>query len=403
MFEKYTAILVFSDGTVMYGYGLGKPATVVGEVCFNTAVTGYQEILTDPSYAGQIITFTFPHIGNTGINSEDNESLSKSSYSRGLIVRESITNPSNFRSEGSLQDWLIKHSITGISGIDTRAVTSKIRKEGFTNAVICYFETKDNMPDIEDLKNLALNTPSLANKELASEVSSGEDFLWENKKKDFERIYSGYENKTSAEFKNISSEGQRKFKVVVIDYGVKVNILKCLEEYGCELTVVPANTSADDIKKYNPEGIFLSNGPGDPKATSYAIDVVKELLKLKIPIFGICLGHQILSLAMGCQTEKMHNGHRGSNHPVKNLITGDIEISSHNHGFTVVQDTVPEDIEITHISLFDKTVEGLRSKSGPFFSVQYHPEASPGTHDSLKLFESFIDLLKNKKEQVLYA
>lgn len=391
MFRKFNAVLVFADGTVMYGNGFGKAATVLGEICFNTAITGYQEILTDPSYAGQIITFTFPHIGNTGVNQEDLESLSQSVHCKGLVIREDITPSSNFRATDSFENWLIKNSVTCIAGVDTRAITRKIRISGFQNAVICYPDNKDNVPELDSLVKLAQSIPSLDNTELASKVSSTNEFLWEDRKIDFQ--------KTSSSSVDNSLQAEKKFKIVAVDYGMKVNIINCLEKRGFDIIVVPADATASEIMNHNPDGVFLSNGPGDPKATSYAITVIKDLLEKNLPIFGICLGHQILSLALGCKTKKMHNGHRGSNHPVKNLITGEIEITSHNHGFAVCEENLPKDIEVTHISLFDQTIEGIKSKTKPVFSVQYHPEASPGPHDSLKIFEDFENIIK----QVSYA
>jgi carbamoyl-phosphate synthase small subunit len=379
--KNATAALVLADGKVFFGQGIGKHGTTFGEICFNTGLTGYQEILTDLSYAGQIITFTFPHIGNIGANSEDIES--KHPVARGLIIRENITTPSNFRSNSHLNDWLIKNKITGIAGIDTRALTRHIRLHGAQNVAICFFEKKAEL-NLKSLLEKALAYPSLKGLELAEGVSC--DKIYASKETVW-KLGTGH-----------GKLGKAKYKVVAIDYGAKLNILRCLADLGCDVTIVPATTSAEEILGLNPDGIFLSNGPGDPAATGeYALPILKKLIASGKPIFGICLGHQLLALAMGCSTSKMHQGHRGSNHPVQDLATGKVEITSQNHGFVVSKNALPDDVEITHLSLFDDTVEGIKSKTKPVFSVQYHPESSPGPHDSHYLFGRFIDLMESKK------
>ncbi len=380
-----SAVIVFADGTVLYGRGIGSETTTVGEICFNTSMTGYQEILTDPSYAGEIITFTFPHIGNIGTNAEDIESLKPAA--RGLIIREDITTPSSWRSNKEnggqhLDNWLKGHNLVGICGIDTRALTHHIRDNGAPNAVICH--QKDGKFDLDALKEQAATWSGLEGMDLAKEVSCTKSYKWDETCWD---LQEGYSKQESPEH-----------HVVAMDFGAKHNILRCLASAGCKVTVVPANTSAEDILKHKPDGVFLSNGPGDPAATGeYAVPTIKALLNKNMPLFGICLGHQMLALAFGGKTEKMHLGHRGANHPVQDLQTKKVEITSQNHGFMVVSSSLPKDVEVTHISLFDKTNEGLRHKTKPAFSVQYHPEASPGPQDSHYLFERFVDMIKNKK------
>lgn len=376
--QNATAALILADGKIFFGSGIGKIGSTTGEICFNTGITGYQETITDLSYAGQIITFTFPHIGNVGTNSDDTES--KKPSAKGIVIRESITNPSNFRNQLHLNDWLKKNNITGISGIDTRALTRYIRLHGAQNATISYF-SQDKKPDLELIIKKTAEYPSLKGMELAEGVSCKESFKWNEGKW---QLNQGFNKNTNP-----------KYKVVAIDYGAKLNIVRCLVEVGFDVTVVPATTSAKDILRHEPDGIFLSNGPGDPAATGhYAIPVLKELMNAGKPIFGICLGHQLLALALGCTTTKMHQGHRGSNHPVKDLSTGKVEITSQNHGFVVTKTLVPSDVEITHLSLFDDTIEGVKSKTKPVFSVQYHPESSPGPHDSYYLFERFYKLVE---------
>jgi carbamoyl-phosphate synthase small subunit len=373
------AALVFGDGSCFYGYGVGKKGVTKGEICFNTAITGYQEILTDPSYLGQIITFTFPHIGNVGVNDSDIEG--NKVRASGLIIREAITIDSNYRSNSNFNSWLVKNNVTGISGIDTRKITKLIRSKGAsTVAIIFADEITQKLIDetvAEINKSLDLNGVELA--ALASENKAstwGNEGAWQQEKNSYSDII------------------EKKFKVVAIDYGAKLNILRCLTELGCDVEVVGAKASFDEIMKHQPDGVFLSNGPGDPAETGkYAIPVIQEILKNNIPLFGICLGHQLLALAIGAKTSKMHQGHRGANHPVQNLLTTKVEITSQNHGFAVDEKTLPENAEVTHISLFDRTNEGLRLKDKPAFSVQYHPESSPGPSDSFYLFEDFIQLM----------
>ncbi len=376
------AVLVFPDGSCSYGYGIGKKSTTQGEICFNTAITGYQEILTDPSYCGQIITFTFPHIGNVGTNSQDIES--KTPKASGLIIREAITNPSNYRSESHLNDWLIKNEITGICGIDTRRLAKMIRAKGAKTAAIIF---QDNLDEalIKKTAEKIRKSPDLEGVELAATASLNQSYAWKSEAK-WQQEENSYNQVTG-----------KKFKVVAVDYGAKLNILRCLTEAGCDVKIVGAKANFKEIMSHNPDGVFLSNGPGDPAATGkYAIPVIKEILKNKVPLFGICLGHQLLALSIGAKTSKMHQGHRGANHPVQNLKTRKVEITSQNHGFCVDQNSIPKNAEVTHISLFDQTVEGLRLKDGSAFSVQYHPESSPGPDDSFYLFEEFVSLMENK-------
>lgn len=379
--QNCSAALVFADGKVFFGSGIGAVGTTVGEICFNTGITGYQEILTDLSYAGQIINFTFPHIGNVGTNDEDLESGSPAA--KGLIIRDNITTPSNFRSTCHLNDWLKKKKITGICGVDTREITRYIRTHGPQNVAICYFEKKSGLK-LKDLHKLAAEKPSLKGMELAKGVTCKEPYFWEETTW---KLGSGFTDNKIA-----------KHRVVAIDFGAKLNILRCLSSVGCKVKVVPSTATAEEILKYNPDGIFLSNGPGDPAATGkYALDVLKKLIDSGIPVFGICLGHQLLALALGCDTAKMHQGHRGSNHPVQDVATGKVEITSQNHGFVVTKESLSEDVEITHISLFDGTIEGIKSKTKPVFSVQHHPEASPGPQDSFYLFRRFVSLIEEHK------
>ncbi|WP_439515662.1 glutamine-hydrolyzing carbamoyl-phosphate synthase small subunit [Oceanibaculum nanhaiense] len=382
--EGATAALVLADGTVFWGYGLGAATTKVGEVCFNTSLTGYQEILTDSSYAGQIITFTFPHIGNVGANDADIETITPPA--RGLVLRAAITDPSNYRATRHLDDWLKSHDLPGISGIDTRKLTRRIRDQGAPNGALCH--APDGNLDIADLHRQAAEWPGLEGMDLAKEVSCRQTYKWEETRWAFAEgdRPEGYGALTDA-----------KKKVVAIDYGAKRNILRCLASAGCDVTVVPATASVEDILQHAPDGVFLANGPGDPAATgTYAVPVIQELIRRDMPIFGICLGHQMLALAMGGKTGKMERGHRGANHPVKDNETGKVEITSQNHGFVVLPDSLPDNVEVTHISLFDGTVEGLKVKDKPVFSVQHHPEASPGPHDSHYLFTRFVDMMDRK-------
>ncbi|AIL66101.1 Carbamoyl-phosphate synthase small chain [Rickettsiales bacterium Ac37b] len=363
-----TSILMFQSGKVFFGKGIGSYGITSGEICFNTSITGYQEIITDPSYNGQIINFTFPHIGNVGANAEDMES--KVIYAKGIILRNDISRDSNYRSTIHFNDWLEEQNIIGITNVDTRAITRYIRKFGAENVLIFHRSPGEKF-DWDNLYERLLSTPMQDGCELVAATSCKKIYSW---KKDH-------------------IAGAK--KVVVIDYGMKLNMLNCLENVGCEAIIVPSNTSASTIMKYNPDGIFLSNGPGDPKATaSYAVPILKQLIATGIPIFGVCMGHQLLALALGAETEKMHQGHRGANHPVKNLITNQIEITTQNHGFVVRKESLPSHVNITHISLFDQTIEGIALKDKPVFSVQYHPESSPGPHDSHYLFNQFVNYMK---------
>jgi carbamoyl-phosphate synthase small subunit len=376
------AALIFPDGTCFYGYGIGQKGTSQGEICFNTSMTGYQEILTDPSYCGQIITFTFPHIGNIGVNDQDIEAVDVKAA--GLIIREPITNPSSYRAASHLDSWLKKHNLSGISGVDTRQITKLIRSKGAQTVAIIYSDQiDDNL--IKKTAAEIQKIPSLKGVELASVASENKNYQWKTE---------GNWVQTENSYNSIKD---KKFTVVAVDFGAKLNILRCLTEVGCDVHVVPANASFEEISKYNPDGVFLSNGPGDPAATGkYAIPTIQKLLEKKIPLFGICLGHQLLALAIGAKTSKMKQGHRGANHPVQDLETKKVEITSQNHGFCVDADSIPANAEITHVSLFDDSVEGLKMKDAPAFSVQYHPESSPGPHDSFHLFHDFVKLMEAK-------
>jgi len=372
-----TAALVLADGTVFWGRGLGAAGSAVGEVCFNTSVTGYQEILTDPSYAGQIITFTFPHIGNVGTNAEDMETVTPAA--RGLVLRSAITAPSNWRAAEHLDGWLAARGLVGISGVDTRRLTRRVRDGGPPSGAVGH--APDGSVDIAALREQAAAWPGLAGMDLAKEVTCLQSYGWDQTRW---ALGTGY-----------GRQGKPRFKVVAMDFGAKHNILRCLADAGCAVTVVPATAALDDIMRHEPDGIFLSNGPGDPSATGdYAVPVIRGLLETGLPIFGICLGHQLLALALGARTEKMHLGHRGANHPVKDLATGKVEITSQNHGFVVSREGLPKGVVETHTSLFDGTLEGLRVEGRPVFSVQYHPEASPGPQDSHYLFARFIGLME---------
>jgi len=367
------AALVLGDGTLFWGRGLGATGTTVGEVCFNTSITGYQEIITDPSYAGQIITFTFPHIGNVGSNPEDIETTTPAV--RGVVLRADITNPSNWRATQHLDAWLRSQNLIGLSGIDTRALTRRIRDLGAPNGALGH--VTDGLPDTAVLRQEAAAWPGLEGMDLAGEVTCRQTYDWSETRWALGQGYGRLESP--------------KHRVVAIDYGAKRNILRCLATLGCHVTVVPATATAEEILHHQPDGIFLSNGPGDPAATGiYAVPIVKNLIATGLPIFGICLGHQILALALGARTEKMHLGHRGANQPVKDLETGRVEITSQNHGFVVVDAALPEGVVPTHVSLFDGSNEGLKVTGKPIFSVQYHPEASPGPQDSHYLFERFV-------------
>ena len=363
--------LILESGAVFKGFSIGAKRSVVGEVCFNTSMTGYQEIISDPSYAGQIINFTFPHIGNVGTNHEDNETFIP--FVKGIIINCDISEPSNFRSIEHLDLWLKKNNIPGLCNVDTRSITTIIRSSGAPKG--CLDTLNDKGVTLRKKLNQVNNWPGLNGLDLAKEVSCRKIFKWKQAK-----------NKS-------------KLKIVAIDYGIKHNILNSLKKFNTEIIIVPADTKSKKILEYNPDGIFLSNGPGDPKATGkYAIPIVKDLIKSNIPIFGICLGHQIISLAFGAKTKKMFQGHRGANHPVQNIITKKVEITSQNHGFVVTEESLPNSIKLTHKSLFDGTVEGIEHKTKNIFAVQYHPEASPGPHDSHYLFKKFIEIMnKNKR------
>ena len=379
-----TALLVLADGTVLEGYGLGATGHAVGEVCFNTAMTGYEEILTDPSYAGQIITFTFPHIGNVGTNEEDIETVNMAATpgARGVILRTAITEPSSWRNKLHLDGWLKRRGIVGLAGIDTRALTSLIRQKGMPNAVIAH--SPDGKFDLDALRQEAREWPGLVGMDLVPMVTSGQRFTWDETEW---KLGEGYGRAQNGEF-----------HVVAIDYGIKRNILRLLAGTAGKVTVVPARTSAEDILAMKPDGVFLSNGPGDPAATGkYAVPVIKRVIDSGTPTFGICLGHQMLGIALGGKTAKMHQGHHGANHPVKDLTTGKVEITSMNHGFAVDKESLPKNVEQTHVSLFDGSNCGLALKDRPVFSVQYPPEASPGPRDSHYLFRRFADLMRDKK------
>ena len=379
-----TACLVLADGTIIEGFGLGAAGEAAGEVCFNTAMTGYQEILTDPSYAGQIITFTFPHIGNVGANSEDIETFNQAASSgvRGAIFKADITNPSNYRAASHLNDWLKARGIVALSGIDTRALTNLIRETGMPNAVIAH--APDGKFDHAQLKKQAAEWPGIDGMDLAIEVTCTQRYDWDETSWTWGKGYGRV--------------ADPKYHVVAVDFGLKRNILRCLADLDCRVTVVPATAKAEDVLEMKPDGIFLSNGPGDPAATGkYAVPEIQKLVASGLPLFGICLGHQILALALGANTLKMHQGHHGANHPVKDHTTGKVEITSMNHGFTVDRDSLPATIEETHVSLFDGSNCGIALKDQPVFSVQYHPEASPGPQDSHYLFKRFVDLIEASK------
>ncbi len=372
-----TAVIVLKDGTVLWGWGAGAEGEATGEICFNTSMTGYQEILTDPSYAGQIITFTFPHVGNVGANAEDVETTNTAA--RGLILRTSITDEANWRAERSLEDWLKSRHLIAVTGIDTRMLTRRIRDLGAPNGVIAH--RKDGHFDMPALIGKARSWPGLEGMDLALDVATRQTYEWPNEGR-WERG-TGY-----------AKPGTPKHHVVAVDFGIKRNILRNLAASGCRVTVVPATTTAEDILRHKPDGVFLSNGPGDPAATGkYAVPMIRDVIASGKPLFGICLGHQMLALALGGTTKKMHQGHRGANHPVKDLATGRVEITSQNHGFVVMPETLPGGVEVTHVSLFDGSNEGLKLRDKPVFSVQYHPEASPGPEDSHYLFDRFVGLM----------
>ena len=371
-----TGVLVLASGEVVWGWGFGAEGQAVGEVCFNTAMTGYQEVMTDPSYAGQIINFTFPHIGNVGTNPEDAEALNP--HALGAIVRQDVTDPSNFRSTQHFDAWMRSNGRIGISGVDTRALTRLIRVAGAPNAVIAHSASGDF--DVPAMLARAKAWAGLEGMDLAKDVTTLQTYVWDQ---GLWKLGAGY-----------AAPAKGRKKVVAIDYGIKHNILRNLLDVGCDVTIVPATATFEEIMGHAPDGLFLSNGPGDPAATGvYAVPVIKQWLDTKKPLFGICLGHQMLGLAVGAKTEKMHQGHRGANHPVKRLSDGAVEITSMNHGFAVDAVTLPANVKATHISLFDGSNCGFELADQPAFSVQYHPEASPGPQDSHYLFEKFAGMM----------
>ena len=379
----HTGILVLENKTFFKGFGIGYQGTATGEVCFNTSLTGYQEIISDPSYAGQIINFTFPHIGNVGTNKEDHES--DKIWTKGVIFNSDITNPSNYRSLTNLDLWLKRNKIVGITGFDTRSLTNWIRDKGAPKGTISL--SKNGKFNIGKLINLTTRWSGLKNLDLAEKVTTKKNYVW-NGFKTWKKESGYIKNKTKS------------LNVVAVDYGIKKNILRYFSDFNCKVNIVSCKTSVEKILKLKPDGIFLSNGPGDPAATGkYAIGIIKELIKKNLPVFGICLGHQILALALGAKTRKMKLGHRGANHPVKNLIENKVEITSQNHGFEIVKESLPKNIQITHTSLFDGCIEGIRLKNKPVFSVQYHPESNPGPQDSVYLFQEFINNMKKNAKK----
>ncbi len=379
-----SGVLVLENKNIFKGIGIGYQGMATGEVCFNTSLTGYQEIISDPSYAGQIINFTFPHIGNVGTNNEDHES--DKIWTKGVIFNSEITNPSNYRSLRNLDIWLKKNKIVGITGLDTRSLTNFIRDKGAPKGTICN-DKKGNF-NLKKLLNSSIKWPGLKGLDLAKTVTAKKIYIWQ-----------GFKTWR----KDIGFEKNKKkiYKIIAIDYGIKKNILRYFSNFNCEVTVVPCDLQAEEIIKLKPDGIFLSNGPGDPAATGrYAINIIQKLIKENIPIFGICLGHQLLALALKAKTKKMKLGHRGANHPVKNLINNKVEITSQNHGFEIIKESLPKNVEVTHKSLFDNCIEGIKLKNKPIFSVQYHPESNPGPQDSHYLFKQFInEVIKNAKKK----
>tara|TARA_B100001027_G_scaffold78134_1_gene53417 strand:- start:127 stop:1320 length:1194 start_codon:yes stop_codon:yes gene_type:complete len=385
-FNLCKGVLVLDNKIFFKGIGLGFNGTTTGEVCFNTSLTGYQEIISDPSYAGQIINFTFPHIGNVGTNKEDVES--DKIWTRGVIFNSEITTPSNYRSFQNLNKWLIKNKVVGLTGIDTRGLTNFIRDNGAPKGTISV--NKSGNFNIKKLIKDAVKWHGLNGLDLAKEVTTKSTYKWIG----FKTWKKGVGYKRSI---------KNKLRIVALDYGIKKNILRYFSDYSCEVKVVSCNLSANEILRYKPQGIFLSNGPGDPAATGkYAIPVIRDLIKKGVPIFGICLGHQLLGLALNAKTKKMKLGHRGANHPVKNLLSGKVEITSQNHGFEVTEDSLPKNVQVTHKSLFDNSIEGLKLINKPVFSVQYHPEANPGPQDSKYLFDYFIQEVKKYAKKKRY-
>ena len=381
-----SAILVLENKSIFKGIGLGYAGNATGEICFNTSLTGYQEIISDPSYAGQIINFTFPHIGNVGTNNEDLES--DKIWTRGVIFNSEITSPSNYRSLKDLDEWLKKNKIVGITGLDTRSLTNFIRDKGAPKGTIS--NNKNGNFNIKKLINISTKWPGLKDLDLAQEVTTKKTYTWKGLK-------------TWEKGKGFKKNKKKLIRVVAIDYGIKKNILRYFSNYNCEVKVVSCKQSADEILKLKPQGIFLSNGPGDPAATGkYAIKTVQKLISSNLPVFGICLGHQILALALKAKTKKMKLGHRGANHPVKNLINQKVEITSQNHGFEIIKESLSKNIQITHKSLFDNCIEGIKLKNKPVFSVQYHPESNPGPQDSHYLFNDFIKEVKKYAKKKRY-
>ncbi|WP_342628280.1 glutamine-hydrolyzing carbamoyl-phosphate synthase small subunit [Nguyenibacter vanlangensis] len=384
-----TAVLVLADGTSLWGRGFGAQTTpdgaAIGELCFSTGLTGYQETLTDPSFAGQIITFTFPHIGNVGANPEDDEAARVAA--RGLVVKQDLTEPANWRAAEGLDAWLAERGVPGICGVDTRAITRRIRDGGPQTAILAY--PADGAFDLAALRARAAAWPGLEGMDLAREVTCGEAYAWRD----------GVWHWPSGS--DAPSPPAARRRVVAVDYGAKRNILRCLTSAGCDVTVVPATATAEEILAHGPEGVFLSNGPGDPAATAeYAVPAIRGVLAAGKPVFGICLGHQLLAQALGARTYKLARGHRGANQPVKDLTTGKVEITSQNHGFAVDEASLPADVRVTHTSLFDGSNEGIASDRYPAFSVQYHPEASPGPSDSHYLFDRFVALIDRSNQTV---
>ena len=381
MAAKPTACLALADGTVFYGMGFGAPGEVVAELVFNTAMTGYQEIMSDPSYASQVVTFTFPHIGNTGVTPEDDEAPDP--VASGIVVRWDPTEPSNWRSASGLSDWMARRGRVGIGGVDTRRLTRAIRQQGAPHVVLAH--DPDGRFDIEALVARAKGWTGLVGLDLARGVSCAQSYRWDEGAWQWGKGFG-------------TAPRDRPFRVVALDYGAKRNILRSLVAFGAEVTVLPATATAEEVMAHEPEGVFLSNGPGDPAATgAYAVPMIRSLLARDMPIFGICLGHQMLALALGARTVKMSHGHHGANHPVRDVETGKVEITSMNHGFAVDSQSLPEGVIETHVSLFDGSNCGIRMSDRPVFSVQHHPEASPGPQDSLYLFERFTKSMQDRR------
>ena len=381
MANKPTACLALADGTVFYGQGFGAPGQVVAELVFNTAMTGYQEIMTDPSYASQVVTFTFPHIGNTGITPEDDEAPDP--VASGIVVRWDPTDPSNWRAAGDLPGWMARRGRIGMGGVDTRRLTRAIRQQGAPHVVLAH--DPDGNFDIAAMVAKARDWAGLLGLDLARDVTCRQSYRWDQGAWEWGKGFG-------------TSPEQKPFKVVALDYGAKRNILRSLVAYGADVTVLPATATAEEVMAHEPEGVFLSNGPGDPAATGeYAVPMIQTLLDRDMPIFGICLGHQMLALALGARTVKMGHGHHGANHPVRDTETGKVEITSMNHGFAVDSQTLPKGVVETHVSLFDGSNCGIRVQDKPVFSVQYHPEAAPGPQDSLYLFQRFADAMRMRR------